>query len=134
MRTNDPKNNFKINVFYTNIDIIISQLRRRFMGMNNIVNKFKFIFPKNLVLYSKTELTHFAKILVEQYSNDLSLSFVQQILSSRRVLFKNIKEVSSVKELAELLIVQNNCMYQVFWKYTILYYTILYYTILYYSQ
>jgi len=25
-----------------NIDIIISQLRTRFMGMNNIVNKFKF--------------------------------------------------------------------------------------------
>jgi len=68
-RLTDPENNFKINVFYTNIDIIISQLRRRFMGMNNIVNKFKFIFPKNLVLYSDTELTRFAKILVEQYSN-----------------------------------------------------------------
>jgi hypothetical protein len=26
------------------------------------------------------------------------------------VLLKNIKEVSSVKELAELLIIQNNCM------------------------
>lgn len=51
------------------------------MGMNNIVNKFKFIFPKNLVLYSDTELTNFAKTLGEQYSNDLSLSFVQQILS-----------------------------------------------------
>jgi len=47
----DPENNFKINVFYTNMDIIISQLRTRFMDMNNIVNKFKFIFPKNLVLY-----------------------------------------------------------------------------------
>jgi len=80
------------------------------MGMNNILNKFKFIFPKNLVLYSDTELTHFAKILVKQYSNDLSLSFVRQILSFRMVLLKNIKEVSSVKELAELLIVKNNCM------------------------
>ncbi|XP_050066091.1 zinc finger MYM-type protein 1-like [Aphis gossypii] len=92
-RLTDPEKNFKINVFYTNIDIIISQLRRRFM-----------------VLYSDTELTHFAKILVEQYSNDLSLSFIHQILSFRRVLLKNIKEVSSVKELAELLIVQNICI------------------------
>jgi len=47
---------------------------------------------------------------VEQYSNDLSISFVQQILSFRRGIFKNIEEVSIVKEFAELLIVQNNCM------------------------
>jgi hypothetical protein len=83
----DPENNFKINEFYA-----------------------KFIFPKNLALYSDTELTHFAKIIVEQYSNDLSISFVQQILLFRRVVYKNMKEVSSVKELAELLIVQNNCI------------------------
>jgi hypothetical protein len=60
----DPENNFKINVFSTNTDITISQLRTRFIGMNNIVNMFKFIFPKNLALYSE-ELTHFAKIIVE---------------------------------------------------------------------
>jgi len=66
----------------------ISQLHIRFMGMRSIVNKFKFIFPRNLVLYSDTELTRFAKILVEQYSNDLSISFVQQILSFKSVLLK----------------------------------------------
>jgi hypothetical protein len=31
------------------------------MGMNNIVNKFKFIFLKDLALYSDTDLTYFAK-------------------------------------------------------------------------
>lgn len=77
--------------------------------MINIVNRFKFIFPKNLVQYSETELAHPVNILVKQYSNDLSLSFVQQILSFRRMLFQNIK-VSNVKELAELSIAQNNCM------------------------
>jgi len=46
------------------------------MSMNNIVNKCKFIFPKNLVSYSDTELTLFAKILVEQYSNDLSIFYI----------------------------------------------------------
>jgi len=66
-RLTDPENNCKINVFYTNIDIIISQLRTRFRGMNNIVNKLKFIFSKNVVLYSDIKLNHFAKILVEQY-------------------------------------------------------------------
>jgi hypothetical protein len=78
--------------------------------MNNIMNMFKFIFSKNLALYSDTKLVHFAKIIVERYSNNLSISFVLQILLFRRVLFKNTREVSSLKELAELLIVQNNCM------------------------
>jgi len=58
-RFTDAENNFKINVFYANIDnrhynnfTTSYFVGTRFMGMNNIVNKFKFIFPKYLVLYS----------------------------------------------------------------------------------
>jgi hypothetical protein len=78
----NPENDFKINVFYTNIDITISQLHTHFIGMNNIVNMFKFIFPKNLALYSDTELTQFAKMLVEQYLKDLSISAIKFVYST----------------------------------------------------
>jgi len=43
------------------------------MGMNNIVKRLKFILPKNFVQYLVTDLAHIATILIEQYSNDLSL-------------------------------------------------------------
>lgn len=70
------------------------------MGVNNIANKFKVNFSKNVVQYSDTELTRFAVILFEQYSSDLSLSFIQQIISFNPVLFQYLKEVSIAKEIA----------------------------------
>lgn len=87
---NRSRNNFKINVFYDNLDIIILQLCTYFMGTNNIVNKFKSIFFKNAVQYSNTELAHFAKIVFEKYSNNLSI-ICKSILSFRRVLFQYVK-------------------------------------------
>lgn len=53
--------------------------------MNNIVNKLKFFFLKNVIEYLDTELSHFADILIKQYLNDLFLSFVQLILSYKRM-------------------------------------------------
>ncbi|KAL4113623.1 hypothetical protein QTP88_017216 [Uroleucon formosanum] len=53
----------------------------------------------------------FDELCADQRLTDPENNFkINQILSFRRVLLNNIKEVSSVKELAELLIVQNNCM------------------------
>lgn len=76
----------------------------------DIVRKFKFIFLKNFVHLLSTKQVNFVKILVDQDLNDLSLSFTDQILSFRRILFSKTKQISSVKELADLLFIQNNCM------------------------
>ncbi|XP_039310402.1 zinc finger MYM-type protein 1-like [Solenopsis invicta] len=60
-RLANPESNFKTTVFYSTIDVIIAQLKRRFEGLNNIVENFKPIFPSTLENYSDDELVKFPK-------------------------------------------------------------------------
>lgn len=47
-RLQDPDSSFKVNIFYRVLDIIINQLKSRFLPMNEIVYNFSALQPSTL--------------------------------------------------------------------------------------
>uniref|UniRef100_H3A840 DUF4371 domain-containing protein n=1 Tax=Latimeria chalumnae TaxID=7897 RepID=H3A840_LATCH len=100
----DQESWFKVNVFYTSIDIIIAQLDHCFRSLKDIVHDFHSVNPQFLV-ESSDENLHVA----ERYAADLSPNFAAQ-LSFRSCLKSKIKKLSTAKELATMLIVEKNAL------------------------
>ena len=55
-RLQDPESLLKVNIFYYVLDIIINQLRSRFLGMNEIVSNFSILQPTTLQNLNDTDL------------------------------------------------------------------------------
>ncbi|XP_073462545.1 zinc finger MYM-type protein 1-like [Aquarana catesbeiana] len=101
---------FKINVFYRCLDIIVNQLSNRFQGLNCVVQRFEIIQPAVLVSASDDDLFKAASNLQQKYEKDLSSTFAGQLLSFRSALKEDIQKLSSVKDLAHLLLVENSAL------------------------
>ncbi|XP_030749949.1 zinc finger MYM-type protein 1-like [Sitophilus oryzae] len=96
----NAKENFRVSVFNITLDVIISQLENRFKGLNSVVERFKVIFPSVLRDHSDADLVLLSENLISFYSNDLSYSFSQEIVSFRRVYKDQINADISVNDLA----------------------------------
>lgn len=107
-RLQDPESLFKVNVFYRVLDIIINQLRSRFLGMNEIVSNFSVLQPATLQNLNDTDLLEKALAFVHLYKEDISISFCKEILSFRSSFRHEIETSSSIRELADLLIIKNH--------------------------
>ena len=89
-------------------DIVISQLSVRFEGMRIITNRFSCINPHAL-LYDKDDVLHDkAKLLTSAYSNDVSSDFPNQLLSFRSIMKAELEKLSTIRQIAELLIVKHS--------------------------
>ena len=82
-RLQDPECLFKVNIFYRVLDIIINQLRSRFLGINEIVSNFSILQPTTLQNLNDTELLEKALVFVDLYKKDISISFAKEIHSFR---------------------------------------------------
>lgn len=109
-RLNDAEQHYKVMVFYGSLDIIIQQLSVRFKSVSAINEDFKAIQPEFLSTLSDDELYVAAENLVKQYNPDLSDDLPNQLLSLRNCLKTQISAVSTVKELAELIIVEHHSL------------------------
>lgn len=109
-RLEDLEERFKINVFYRCLDIIVNQLSNRFQGLNRVVQRFEIIQPAVLVSASDDDLFKAASNLQQKYEKDLSSTFAGQLLSFRSALKEDIQKLSSVKDLAHLLLVENSAL------------------------
>lgn len=105
---------FRINVFNCLIDTVTSQLTQRFTSMNNLVTKFNIIFPQVLSSTEEHEILLKATSLQKEYSSDLSESFPVQLVTFAASLKSEIRKLSSVKDLAHLLIVDYAAMTSAF--------------------
>ncbi|XP_049336309.1 zinc finger MYM-type protein 1-like [Astyanax mexicanus] len=99
---------FKVNVFYMCIDTVVSQVRTRFHGMDSVTRKFQFLCPTELLRASDEALNESAQTLAAIYNEDLSSEFSSQLLSFRNALGSEIKTVSTVKGLFELLLLRHS--------------------------
>lgn len=109
-RLQDPESSFKVNVFYRVLDIIINQLKSRFLPMNEIVSNFSVLQPSTLQVLNDTDLLKKALEFVNIYKKDISESFAREILSFRSTFRDEIKKSSCIRELADLLIIKNHFM------------------------
>uniref|UniRef100_A0A8C3A0E6 DUF4371 domain-containing protein n=1 Tax=Cyclopterus lumpus TaxID=8103 RepID=A0A8C3A0E6_CYCLU len=106
----DPEEHFKVSVFYQTVDIAITQVTRRFSGMQEVARRFGFLCPRELLSKSDNDMYQSASALAEQYSDDLSADFPDQVLALRQALEFAIREIKngSIYDLANTLIIKHN--------------------------
>ena len=82
--------------------------------MNNLVTKFNIIFPQVLSLAAERDILSQATSLQKDYSCDLSEAFPLQLVTFASSLKSEIGKLSSVQDLAHLLIVDYTAMTSAF--------------------
>lgn len=105
-RLNDPEDEFRINTFNRVLDIVNAQLQTRFKGMNDVVSRFSVLFPANLINKEENVIILEASSLQSKYPDDISPEFPIQLLSFRTTMEREIKKTTTVKQLADLLMLQ----------------------------
>lgn len=109
-RYHDREHQFKINVFYYTLDIIIAQIRQRFVGMRSVREYFDFLEPKTIFELPEKEIlkkcNNFSKKYAELISNQLALQYNQVISLLKQVMTSSM----SVKDFAKLLLQKYGCL------------------------
>lgn len=106
----DSEKNFKVCVFCATLDIVISQLNFRFEAMSEISKLFSVLSPAFLLQAEDAEITKQVKILVHEYEEDLSVDLCSQLKAFTGALRPEIEKLSSIRQLAELLFLDNYWM------------------------
>lgn len=109
-RLSDAEQLFKVEIFFCTLDILANQLKIRFESINAIQNNFIFLYPEKLTSLSEEELYVKARNLQTIYHKDLSIDFPNQILSLRKGLGDSISKLKTVYELADHLLIKNQCV------------------------
>ncbi len=113
-RLTNAEQRFRIMVFNCVIDIVTSQLTQRFTAMNNIAARFSVIFPSILSSIPEHDIVSLATGLQKEYSCDLSEAFPIQLVTLASSFKSEIAQLSSVKDLAHLLIVDHAALTSTF--------------------
>lgn len=106
-RLTDSERHFKVSVFYATLDTVISQLTTRFETMREISSLFSILSPKYLLETTDAEMSEKVNALVKEYEEDLSVDLNFQINSFRMALKSDIEKKTSIRQLAELLFLEN---------------------------
>ena len=64
-----PNEQFKRDVYFTAIDVIVTQLRERFDQNQRILSAFTFLYPDDLLKRSKEDDENSLNILLEEYGS-----------------------------------------------------------------
>jgi hypothetical protein len=113
-RLTDPEDCFRVNVFYKMLDIASGQITQRFAAVTHVVEKFSVLNPIKLTQLAECEIVEAATRLQVEYSDDLSEAFPMQLVSFKASLKNNIEKMSSIKQLAHMLIVEYSAVSSAF--------------------
>ena len=97
---------FRINIFIKILDVVINQLDNRFKGMQEVVQLFSCIHPNKLLVMKEREIISCAEAIQRKYSEDITTEFPLQMVMVKSMLHDEISKISSIRELADLLIVK----------------------------
>ncbi|XP_065658998.1 zinc finger MYM-type protein 1-like [Hydra vulgaris] len=97
---------FRINIFIKILDVVINQLDNRFKGMQEVVQLFSCIHPNKLTVIKEREIISCAEAIQRKYSEDITTEFPLQMVMVKSMLHDEISKISSIRELADLLIVK----------------------------
>lgn len=89
---------------------MIAQLSDRFQSLQVVVELFKVIQLNTLISAGDDDLYEGDGRLATQYSKDIAPNFPGQLLLFKSCLKRDISKQSSVKDLAKMLIVENNAI------------------------
>ena len=109
-RLQEPESCFRVTVFYPMIDTLCTQLDNRFQGMKAVLDTYQVIQPEFLVNASAKEVHEKAVDFVRRFPDDVSPTFPSQICSVKTSFKDKLEKMSSVKEFAELLIIDHSSL------------------------
>ena len=113
-RFDNPEYRFRVSVFHRLIDTVTSQITQRFSATTELVTKFSILFPHVLSTTDEQGIIKAAEILQQQYSCDLTEAFPVQLVTFAASLRSQIITLSSVQQVAHLLIVEYSAMASAF--------------------
>ncbi|XP_053150025.1 zinc finger MYM-type protein 1-like [Hemicordylus capensis] len=99
---------FRVNVFLCVLDIASSQLKQRFEGLHDVVTTFSALHPSTLTSATDKDLLEAGEVLVRKYDTDLTASLPRHLIQFRNLLKKEISKKTTIKEVAELLMIENS--------------------------
>lgn len=82
-------------------------MHERFQSLKYVNTVFQAIQPQELIKLSDDQLYELAQRIVNKYNEDISDNFPTQLISMRSCLKSSITKLTTVKELVNLLIVEN---------------------------
>lgn len=101
---------FRVNLFFCVLDIIINQLRLRFLAMKESIYNFHVVQPATSQNFNDTNLLGKALEFVEIYKKNISASFAKEILCFRSTFRHETEKSTCIRELADLLFIKNHFM------------------------
>ena len=113
-RLNNPADAFRVNVFYVTIDTVLAQLHQRFIATKEIIAKCSILKPVILAKMNSHLLLEKATQLQRDYETGLSAAFRLQILRFKESIQSEIAKLSTFKQLAYMLIVNNATVFSGF--------------------
>jgi hypothetical protein len=110
----DPIKAFEVTVFNTMMDSILTTIKERFEGLDEVVNLFSFLYLTKLMELDKRQLVESCNNLFSKYSCDLDAYLLTtEMLSLRRLLSdKNIPKTSRPIDVVDF--VMKNDLQEVF--------------------
>ncbi|XP_025207826.1 52 kDa repressor of the inhibitor of the protein kinase-like [Melanaphis sacchari] len=96
--------NLKVKVFLPVIDTALVQLKYRFLGLQEVVDKFNFLQPQNMLQFSEENLVKATYDFIIFYEKDISSDFTRQVLSIKEILTDSLSKIKSIKELAKCIL------------------------------
>lgn len=109
-RHHNRENQFKINVFFYTPDVIIGQIKQRFVGMSTVRDYFDFLEPKNIFELPEKDIMQKCKKFSNKYSEIISEQFPLQFHQMISLLKRDITPSMSIKEFANLLVQKYGCL------------------------
>ena len=109
-RISDPVSYFRVHVFYGCLDVLISQTKKRFDSFCDLNNIFQILQPEKLLSSSNEEIKKGVTKLVSKYHNDLTMDLYNQLIALKSCLKSEIRNIITIKELAELLLINFNSL------------------------
>jgi hypothetical protein len=109
-RIENNEKRFKAEIFNKVMDILSSRLHERFQSFRCVISKFNVLSPTVLDKVDDDELHRQAMILCNEYNDDLTESFPQEIVSFRTVMKTAIKNADSIRQLVKLIVCENSTL------------------------
>ena len=113
-RLTNTEQRFRITVFNCLVDTVTSQVPQLFTILNHLVTKFSILFPNVLSSTTEHDMIIISSYYRKHYSSDLSEAFPVQLVTLASSLKSEISKLSSVKDLAHLLVVDYTAMTSAF--------------------
>jgi len=105
-RLSDPEQRFRVEVFVSNVDIVLAQLKVRFEAITEVTTIFQCLTPKVLTnrSISDNELIKIAEKLVNAYPLDLSSNMGAQLIRFRTCFTAELETKTSIRDVTEMLL------------------------------